>query len=110
MATVTSHLKTGSAPSEDVLARIREAARYPMNFDEDCPELTDEQLSEFRPVNPELHANPKFFKPKKKQITLKIDADVLEAYRGTGKGYQTRINEALRRSAAAAGLLREATI
>lgn len=51
MATVTSHLKTGSAPSEDVLARVREAARYPVNLDEDCPELTDEQLREFRPVN-----------------------------------------------------------
>lgn len=105
MALVTSRLKAGSIPSDEVLARIKEAARYPITFDEDCPELTDEQLSEFKPVNPNLHANPRFFKPKKKQITLKLDADVLEAYRGTGKGYQTRINEALRHSAIAAGLL-----
>lgn len=105
MALVTSRLKAGSIPSDEVLARIKEAARYPITFDEDCPELTDEQLSEFKPVNPDLHANPRFFKPKKKQITLKLDADVLEAYRGTGKGYQTRINEALRHSAIAAGLL-----
>ena len=31
--------------------RIEEAAKRPIVFDEDCPELTDEQLAEFRPVN-----------------------------------------------------------
>lgn len=106
MVTVTSRLKAQSAPSEDVLARIKEAAKYPVTFDDDCPELTDQELREFQPANPALHANPAYFKPKKKQITLKIDADVLEAYRETGKGYQTRMNEALRNSAIAAGLLR----
>ena len=108
MAIVTSRLKAGSVPSEDVMARIKEAASYPVTFDKDCPELTDKELMEFKPVNPELHANPEYFKPKKKQITLKIDADVLEAYRETGKGYQTRMNEALRNSAIASGLLRGA--
>ena len=34
--------------------------------------------------------------PKKSQITLRIDADVLEWFKGTGKGYQTRINTLLR--------------
>lgn len=105
MAMVISRLKAGSGPSDEVIARIKEATRYPITVDEDCPELTDKQLKEFKPVNPDLHANLQFFKPKKKQITLKLDADVLEAYRGTGKGYQTRINEALRHSAIAAGLL-----
>jgi len=32
----------------------------------------------------------------KQQITLRIDADVLDWFRATGKGYQTRINSALR--------------
>ena len=108
MAMVTSRLKVGNAPTEEVLARVKEAAKHPVTFDEDCPELTNQELREFRHVNPALHANPEYFKPKKKQITLKIDADVLEAYRETGKGYQTRMNEALRNSAIAAGLLQGA--
>lgn len=33
---------------------------------------------------------------KKSQVTLRIDADVLEWFKGTGKGYQTRINTLLR--------------
>ncbi len=48
MATVTSRLKAGSIPSDEVMARIKAAASYPVPFDEDCPELTDEQLIEFK--------------------------------------------------------------
>lgn len=32
----------------------------------------------------------------KKQVTLRLDPDVLEAFRSTGKGWQSRINAALR--------------
>jgi hypothetical protein len=31
--------------------RLAEAAERPIVCDKDCPELTDEQLAEFRPVN-----------------------------------------------------------
>jgi uncharacterized protein (DUF4415 family) len=40
----------------------------------------------------------KFYRPVKKSLTIRIDADVLVWLKGQGKGYQTRIN----------GLLREA--
>jgi len=33
---------------------------------------------------------------KKKPVTLRLDADVLEWFRSLGKGYQTRINSVLR--------------
>lgn len=34
--------------------------------------------------------------PKKEQITIRIDSDVLTWFRSQGKGYQTRINDLLR--------------
>jgi uncharacterized protein (DUF4415 family) len=34
--------------------------------------------------------------PSKKQLTIRIDADVLDWLRAQGKGYQTRINRILR--------------
>jgi uncharacterized protein (DUF4415 family) len=34
--------------------------------------------------------------PAKKQLTIRIDADVLAWLKGHGKGYQTRINRILR--------------
>lgn len=38
-----------------------------------------------------------FYKPIKKPITLRLDADVLAWFRRDGRRYQTRINGALRR-------------
>jgi uncharacterized protein (DUF4415 family) len=34
--------------------------------------------------------------PVKKQLTIRLDADVVEWLKGDGKGYQTRINRILR--------------
>lgn len=56
----------------------------------DIPEITPAQFAKavvrkgLKPV------------PKKSQITLRLDSDVLEWFKGTGKGYNTRINMLLR--------------
>jgi uncharacterized protein (DUF4415 family) len=34
----------------------------------------------------------------KKQVTLRLDADLIDRFRATGKGWQSRINEALRKA------------
>ncbi len=39
----------------------------------------------------------RFYKPMKQQLTLRIDADVVAWFKSQGRGYQTRINELLRR-------------
>jgi len=38
----------------------------------------------------------KFYRPIKKSLTIRIDADVLAWLKGQGRGYQTRINQLLR--------------
>jgi uncharacterized protein (DUF4415 family) len=38
----------------------------------------------------------KFYRPIKKSLTVRIDADVLAWLRSQGKGYQTRLNGLLR--------------
>jgi uncharacterized protein (DUF4415 family) len=35
-------------------------------------------------------------RPKKEQVAVRYSSDVLEAFRATGKGWQTRMNNALR--------------
>jgi uncharacterized protein (DUF4415 family) len=37
------------------------------------------------------------YKPRKQRITLWLDADVVHWFREEGRGYQTRINRALRK-------------
>jgi len=36
--------------------------------------------------------------PTKKQVTLRLDKDVVERFRATGPGWQVRMNEALRKA------------
>jgi hypothetical protein len=51
MAIISSTVRVGQKPPKEVIERIREVAKYPIVYTDDCPELTDEQLAEFRPVN-----------------------------------------------------------
>ena len=44
-----------------------------------------------------------FFRPIKKQITVRIDADVLAWLKSSGNGYQTRLNQVLREAMEKAG-------
>ena len=37
------------------------------------------------------------YRPVKKPVTLRLDADVLAWFQRAGRGYQTRINQALRK-------------
>jgi uncharacterized protein (DUF4415 family) len=56
----------------------------------DIPEITPEMFARavvrrnFKPV------------PRKKQLTLRVDSDVVDWYKKQGPGYQTRINSLLR--------------
>ncbi|WP_211452118.1 BrnA antitoxin family protein [Collimonas antrihumi] len=38
----------------------------------------------------------KFYRPVKQQLTVRIDADVVEWLKEEGKGYQSRLNDILR--------------
>jgi uncharacterized protein (DUF4415 family) len=54
----------------------------------DAPELS--------PAPTEIQIG-RFYRPIKQLISLRVDADVLDWFRSSGKKYQTRINEVLRR-------------
>jgi len=48
---------------------------------------------------PSRHWEPgmeKLYKPLKKPVTLRLDADIIAWFQNDGRGYQTRINQALR--------------
>ena len=75
--------------------------------DPDNPEMTEEELKELRPfreVFPELAAaiDRKLGRPKaetpKKAISLRLDQEVIDRFKATGDGWQSRMNEALRKA------------
>ena len=78
---------------------------------DDAPELTDDFFEQgdwkigARPVSPEVGAaalrealsrgRPKA-QNTKLALTVRYDAEVIEAFKGTGQGWQTRMNDALK--------------
>ncbi len=74
--------------------RIAEIEKVPITYDEDSPQFSDKELSEFVPYHKEYFD----ITPKKVSISIKIDADILAIMKATGKGYQTRMNRCLRQA------------
>jgi uncharacterized protein (DUF4415 family) len=75
----------------ETIARLKRLAKMPdsqIDFS-DIPEATPEQLRRMRPAS-------EIWKVRKKQVTLRVDADVLAWFQASGKGYLTRMNDALR--------------
>ena len=58
--------------------------------DPDNPPLTDAELLQFRRGRGRPQGSGK-----KEQVTLRLDAEILDKFRATGNGWQTRINDAL---------------
>ena len=71
----------------------------------DSPELTDEMLKRMRPASEvvpdivEAYRKSRGRPPKevtKVATTVRFDADIVASFRSLGRGWQTRMNEALR--------------
>lgn len=65
--------------------------------------MTDEDIdfSDIPPITPEMFARAVLRRglkpiPRKKQLTLRMDSDVIEWFKKQGRGYQTKINSLLR--------------
>src|SRR5262245_18895936 len=85
----TKHLRKGEASSSTWVDP------------DDAPEWTDEMFERADLYHGDRlirRGRPPSDNPKK-ALKLRIDADVVEHFRATGPGWQTRINDALRRAA-----------
>lgn len=72
--------------------------------DPDAQPLEEERLARMQPVsaadaadiNRRLRGRPRLEAPKR-LVSLRLDPDVVERFRATGPGWQSRINEVLRK-------------
>jgi uncharacterized protein (DUF4415 family) len=67
---------------------------------DDAPEFTEEMFErgEIRRGDKIIRRGRPPLDNPKRAVNLRLDSDVLEAYRKTGKGWQTRINSDLRKA------------
>lgn len=82
------------------------------NWDDvDSPPLTDSELANLRPLR-EVHPDLADWSEKRKRgqrgpqkepvkvpVKLRLEPEVLQAYKATGRGWQTRMNDTLRQHA-----------
>ena len=92
MRKATSKAPTAERLSPELLAQLEAAAALP-----------DEEINTTDPDAPEVldwsgATRGKFYRPRKVQKTLRIDADVLAYFESQGPGYLTRMNRVLRAS------------
>jgi uncharacterized protein (DUF4415 family) len=59
-------------------------------------EIDLSDIPEIREIPPDAVIG-RFYRPKKTSVTIRLDADVLAWLKASGEGYQTRINDYLRR-------------
>lgn len=81
-------------------------SKHKVIFDEDNPEWTEEDFARakrgsdipayIRAAFPKTRGRPAG--SNKQLVSLRIDRDTLERFRATGPGWQSRINEALRKA------------
>ena len=73
--------------TQEQIKELKELEKYPVDYS-DIPQTTDFSKAKFKYYE---------LKPKKEVITIRLDADLVAVLRSLGKGYQSKINETLRR-------------
>ncbi len=86
-------MKLKNRPSDDELNRQINAIASIKDADIDTSDIKPLTAADFK----NAVFNP-YFKPIKKQITVRIDGVLVEWLKSQGKGYQTRLNDILKKA------------
>ena len=76
--------------SSEQIKMLDDLENRPVEFDDDCPELTDEQLSEFKRVS-ELRKDER----RKQTVTIRLSPKALAKAKSLGKGYTSVLSRML---------------
>ena len=104
MAIIKSTVRVGEKPPKEVVKRLRQAARRPINYTEEAPRSSPEALKEFAQLAAERNQ-----RKKKQSITIRVSPDVLESYKTMGNGYTGIMADVLKYAVNNPTVLSEAT-
>jgi uncharacterized protein (DUF4415 family) len=80
-------LKAKKAKRQKARSRPGKVIELYASVEDDLLSLADEKTG----------AEPRWNRPRKQRITLRVDVEVVDWFKSRGPGYQTRINRILRR-------------
>ena len=90
MGIIKSTVRVGEKPPKDVVKRLKQAARKPINYTKEAPRSNPEALKEFAQLAAERNQ-----RKKKQTVTIRITPDVLESYKTMGSGYTGIMSDVL---------------
>ena len=76
--------------TEKMKAEIAEAAKRPITFDEDCPELTEDQIAEVKMLMRQQKS-----RRLKRVVSLRLSNECFEKARKFGEGYTSVLSRIL---------------
>jgi uncharacterized protein (DUF4415 family) len=77
-----------------IRAELKEAAKQPIVYTDDCPKSTPEALKEFAMQRAEMNRQKR-----RQAVTLRIQPEVLEKYKALGRGYSGIMADVLKLAA-----------
>jgi uncharacterized protein (DUF4415 family) len=104
MGITRSTVWVGQKPPKEVIKRVKEIAKKPIHYTEDCPKSTPEALKEFAHLAAERNR-----RKKKQSITIRVASDILESYKTMGDGYTGIMADVLKYAVNNPSILTEAT-
>lgn len=82
MAIVRKMIYENEPLTEQQIKQIEEADKKPIVFDEDCPELTEQQLKEIAAMAAQQRAERR-----RPLLTVRVNPETLEKAKALGRGY-----------------------
>lgn len=77
-------------PTKEQIEMLHYADSIPLKYDEDCPELSDEELQDFKQISKE-----KQLERRKQTVTLRLSPQALNKAKSLGKGYTSVLSRIL---------------
>ena len=90
MGITKSTVRVGQKPTKEQLKQIRDIAKKPINYTDDCPESTPEALVEFAAM-----ARAQRKRKAKPMVALRMESETLEKYKSLGTGYTGVMSDVL---------------
>lgn len=91
--TVRKEIDFDKGLTPEQMKMLEEMETAPIEFDEDCPELTEEQLKSFKRVLAENRIDRN-----KQTVTIRLSPKALRTARSLGKGYTSVLSRILERT------------
>lgn len=88
--TIRKEIDFDKGLTSEQMKMLEEMDAAPIEFDEDCPELTEEQLKTFRRVLAEKRIDRN-----KQTVTIRLSPKAIRTARSLGKGYTSVLSRIL---------------